>query len=524
MTRWLFALSLFASAIAAACAAVPLAVPFQGRLADAAGRPVPDGSYNVRFTVYNAPAGPQTVTGEYQTFSGDTVTLNHHPVVVNSETIRKSDNTVTYTRGVAYTVDYANGIVTRAGAAAIPDGTVVKIDYQWMGRVLSDGTQTVQTRNGLFATTIAIASASALSGDDWVEVSVLNGSTWEPLSPRVKMASAPYALQVAMLDGADGGSVHGSVSVDGSVTAERTVSGRGASYKVFNRPFTEPGVAGYGVTGTGGEAPGVLAVGANDGAGLGLTVQGRAYVTNSLLVENGAQILPSLSTGSIGANGVVTANGVVVGGSLGAGEGIHTALGLYAGSINTAGDIVSGHYFLGGGLTVPSATISKDLTVGSIAGQAADFSQTLGATSINAGTIEVRGTVFGNVGVFLSTLNAPLVWGPEAQFDTVRTTNLIGGTVAGTGMTKPDYTALGSVWPAAGHYTQFFTLPSALRYDGGNLLIDVMPYEDSSGTRTYWSPRYLDWNTTVNGDVAVSLAPGYSGAAINFRLRVWKTR
>lgn len=523
MARWFLALPLFASAVPAACAAVPLVVPFQGRLADAAGRPVPDASYNVRFTIYSAPAGPQTVTGELQTFDGNTVTLNRYPVVANSETVRKADNTVTYTRGVAYTVDYANGAVTRASAAAIPDGTVVKIDYQWLGRVLSDGTQTVQTRGGLFSAGIPVASASALSGDDWVEVAVLNGSNWEPLSPRVKLASAPYALQVAMLDGADGGSVRGSISVGGYVSAERTVSGYGASYKVFNHPYTEPGVAGYGVSGTGGEAPGVLAVGAG-GTGLGLTVQGRAYVTNSLLVENGAQILPSLSTGAIGANGIVTATGVLVGGALAAGEGIHTASGLYAGSMYAPGDIVSGTCLTAGALNVVTGTISRDLVTGLVTATFGDFSEGVSGRTLSGGSLNVSGDVRGRTGVFADTLTAPLVWGPEAQFDTVRTSNLVGGTVAGTGMTKPDFTALGSDWPAAGHYTQFFTLPSALRFDGGSLLIDVMTYDDSSGTRTYWSPRNLDWNTTVNGDVAVSLAPGYSGGTINFRVRVWKTR
>jgi hypothetical protein len=253
---------------------VPTLLSFQGILKTPTGTPL-EGAQTVRFSLYNAPEGDQIVTDEPQTFANGTITLGHIPVVAGSETVRKADNTVTYTRGTAYTINNASGIVT---SLTIPDATAVLVNYHWTPALYWTETQTVQATHGLFAVLLGVNTSvpyNSLTGNDWLGLEVQNGSTWQALSPRQRLTAAPYALRTASINGADAGTVNGSLRATGTVT------GTGSSTRLITVPRIRPGVQGNGVTGLGGDAPGVLAVGATS-TSVALSAQGRIASTGEI--------------------------------------------------------------------------------------------------------------------------------------------------------------------------------------------------------------------------------------------------
>ncbi|HEY3414449.1 MAG TPA: tail fiber domain-containing protein [Armatimonadota bacterium] len=180
-------------------AQAPRTITFQGRLTNAAGAALPDGPQNVIFRLYNGREGALAVTHELQTFSGATVTLAHSPVVANSETVAKADGTSTYTRGGAYTIDDATGVITRVSAAAIPDGTQVKVDYQYTAAKLWEEMKAVQVRGGLVSTALGDATAfpATLSFAQPLYLGMQVGADPE-MTPRTALANAPSALALAL--------------------------------------------------------------------------------------------------------------------------------------------------------------------------------------------------------------------------------------------------------------------------------------------------------------------------------------
>lgn len=485
-----------------AVADVPVTIPVQGRLTTTAGKAVPDGAYNIRLSLYNGPAGPQSATDTI-TFMGDAITLSNHPVIVNSDTVKKSDNSTTYTRNVAYTVDYANGVITRSNAATIPTGTSVTVTYQWTPVSSTSSTQTVQATSGIFVTTVNL-DPSYLTGADWVQVEVDRGGTWETLLPRIRLASVPYSLKTSSLDGATGGTVHGSLGVVGSIDSTGPVYGVGSSLKIGNFTITHPGIQGTGVTGAGGEAPGITAIGANDGSGLALQVKGRLQTTGD------ANVAGQLTSAAI-QTGVIYATGLTTTGSLPAVQAIHTDKDVAFGNIYAQGEISVTGNVTGKNISGVSEKLYGDLTAVNATLSGKMQSDTAGVTAaLTAGSATVAGA--------LSADNMSVRYASVGDISCT-------GIVAGTGGLAPDYTALGHVYQEAGHYSQFFTLPTYMSADPSMLFIDVTEYSDAAGPRYYLSPQHLNWSTTIQGSLNVSLSSINPGTgSVYFRVRVWKCR
>ncbi|HEY3414033.1 MAG TPA: hypothetical protein VGM51_13410 [Armatimonadota bacterium] len=508
--------------LAPAGASVPSGIPLQGRLTDITGRAVPDGPYNVRLSLYNGPAEPQNAT-DTVSFSGDTITLSHRPVVVNSETVTKSDNSITYTRNIAYTMDYANGRITRTSATTIPDGTAVTVSYQWTPTASTSATQTVQAVSGVFATTMALEPYN-LTGADWVQVEVDRGGAWEVLLPRIRLASVPYSLRTSSLDGASGGNVLGSLNVDGGVSATSTVYGVGSSRTILNRSITFPGLQGNGVTGLGGEAPGILAVGANSGSGTALVAQGGVKTTGSVSVGGDTNVTGQVKSAGI-QTGVIVATGLTTNGYLPTVQAIHTDKDVATGNIYAQGEIAVTRGMAGASLRVGTAEVIQGLTAASanVTGTATAGALTAGSATVTgnlaADTASITGSAAVNTLNASNAVNSYYVMGSEGYFGYVHS-----NTFSGFGALQPDFSSVGSVWQEAGHYTQFFTLPAAIQFPS-ELLVDVMEYSDSSGVRTYWSPQHLTWNTTVTNGLAVSLSKTNPGSGvITYRIRAWMLR
>ncbi|HEY3414450.1 MAG TPA: tail fiber domain-containing protein [Armatimonadota bacterium] len=264
-------------------AQAPRTIAFQGRLTNAAGAALPDGPQTVIFRLYNGREGAVAVTNELQTFSGATVTLAHSPVVANSETVVKSDGSATYSRGAAYTIDNTTGVITRVSSATIPDGTQVKVDYQYTAAKLWEETKAVQVRDGLVSTALGDATAfpAALSFAQPVYIGVQVGADPE-MTPRTALANAPSALALALpyADVAD-------IPLPGAVVSVTNL-GQGTSVYAGQAPPTGfenygieaalwgnsqyagvlgTGASGAGVWGVGGTGPGVYGFSSAAGGG-----------------------------------------------------------------------------------------------------------------------------------------------------------------------------------------------------------------------------------------------------------------
>lgn len=488
-----FVIILAAALGVAARADVPALLSFQGILKSSAGVPL-EGAQSVRFTLYNAAEGDQIVTDEIQTFGNGTVTLNHCPVVAGSETVKKSDNTATYTRGTAYTIDNASGTIT---SIAIPNGTSVKVSYRWSASSYWTETQTVQATHGLFSALLGISTSVpyySLSGSDWVGVEVFNGAIWQTLSPRLRLSSAPYALRVLSIDGASGG------SINGSVTSSATVTGTGRSFKILNFPTTYPGIQGNGVTGLGGEAPGVLAVGVNN-TGLALQALGRITASGDIS----------------GANLSLTGNATVPGNSYVYGNGQVSGL-LNVGNLVAAG-------------TVQGAAITS--TANALVGQ--DLVVTRDATVLR------NATVNGNLGISgTTTAQAVTAAGSITGANLYTQGNVAAngnisavGTVAGIGAQKPDYDS-GVKSMAIGTSGQGNDLPASLGKDPYGIIVDFTferPAMVGSTPITLYSPpspSTMTYDIRTDPPTGTNLWLWVSRAEWStvghYRFRVWKLR
>ena len=152
-------------------AATPTTINYQGRLATPSGTPVPDGSYSVVFTIYDASVGGNVLWTESQS------------------------------------------VKTSKGQFAVQLGSSTPV------------------------TDLAFTSATLYLG-------VKVGADPE-MAPRVHLSTAPYAFRVSTLDGASGGTIGGSIGLNGTLYAELS-EGSDAVYA------TNVGATGdlhYGVTG-----------------------------------------------------------------------------------------------------------------------------------------------------------------------------------------------------------------------------------------------------------------------------------
>ena len=73
----------------------------------------------------------EDVASESVTSSDDTeVALANKPVKKDSEAVKNSAETTTYTRDTDYEMDYINGRIKTIGSGAIPDATTIKVTYK----------------------------------------------------------------------------------------------------------------------------------------------------------------------------------------------------------------------------------------------------------------------------------------------------------------------------------------------------------------------------------------------------------
>lgn len=248
------------------------AVGFSGVLKTSGGSPVANGTHTVRFSLWTAATNAeQTVDGIIlETWplgpSVSTATLGHRPVVAGSETIRRSDTGATLVRNADYTIDYATGALVLN--LSLPNNPSLLAGYRWTPRQVWQEEQSVTTAAGHFTTDLW--SGLPLPVDYrqqelYLQIEVQTAGVYEALSPRLPLGAAPATRSI---HGATGGDILGSIAATGPV------AGIGQVMAVGNRTAIKGGLIGIGVANTAGEAPGVLAIGANDGAGTALKAVG----------------------------------------------------------------------------------------------------------------------------------------------------------------------------------------------------------------------------------------------------------
>ncbi|MFZ1682520.1 MAG: tail fiber domain-containing protein [Candidatus Zixiibacteriota bacterium] len=130
-------------------AAIPTIINYQGRLTDAGGTPVPDGSYSVVFTIYDSPSGGTSKWTETQS------------------------------------------VTTSGGLFSVLLGTFTPI----VDSVFKHSFRCLGIKVG----------------------------TDPELSPRTRLVSVPYANRVSDIDGASGGAISGSTSIQGNLSASGNV-------------------------------------------------------------------------------------------------------------------------------------------------------------------------------------------------------------------------------------------------------------------------------------------------------------
>ena len=211
----------------AAHADVPRTIGFQGRLAGANGTPKPDGAYPVRFALYNLPEGTFSVS-EYHTFTGNTITLDHHPVVASSESVASWDGAINYRRDAAYTIDYASGAITRANATVIPDATTVLVSYQFTSQTFWEETKSITLRGGAFNT--ALGDTVPIPEIAWTVPTYIGVSvgTDPEMTPRQPILGVAYAQAVRGLKVLGGGNFGPNITL-GSFTNTIDPALQGAS-------------------------------------------------------------------------------------------------------------------------------------------------------------------------------------------------------------------------------------------------------------------------------------------------------
>ena len=467
-------LSLLCLAASAFPAEVPHILSFQGVLSQASGQPVADGPHSVRFRLFNGSEGNQTVTDEPHTVSSSTIRLGSTPIVAASEVVRKADGTVTYTRNVAYTINNSTGVITRVSAAAIPDGTALKVSYRWLPAVYWTETQTVQTSRGMFAALLGVAtslSPGALTGDDWLEVAVADGASPEVLGPRRRLAASPYALRTASLDGASGGNVSGAIRASGQVS--------GQGFSLYSTPFSviSPGIVGTGATSAGGDAPGIRAVGAN-GTGLALDALGNVNLDGNLDLD-----------GNVNIDGTVVTTSSISTGSLFASRGVR------------------GH------ATAILAGVTGE-----------------GVTGVDSSSPGVRAWSGPGGGLALEAM------GDISATDDIRATGDIeaGRYITGKGALRPDYDS-GLLSIAAGVNTHIITLPASVGNNIASWMV-VVTYENvnvyASGS-THWVVPGSSWlsslyhvrkdnaGATTSREMVVERTAAAPAGSLSFRVRIW---
>jgi hypothetical protein len=168
-----FALNFFVphlSVPASAAQTIPYKINYQGRLTDSSGNIVANGSYNIKFTIYNAPTGGTNLWQEY----------------------RQTGNRVTITNGL---FDVRFGDVTALSPTLFDESTQLYLEVE----LPTPATATCSTSN----------CASFTEG---------------ALSPRQPIAASPYAFNADMIDGIDGVNI-AQLNQANTFTANQTVSG-----------------------------------------------------------------------------------------------------------------------------------------------------------------------------------------------------------------------------------------------------------------------------------------------------------
>ncbi len=236
---------LFISPSASAAQSIPYKINFQGRLTNSAGMVVPDGLYNIKFSIFNALSGG---TQQWQEF-------------------RQTTNRVQITNGL---FDVRFGDVTALSPALFNSATQLYLE--------------VELPTPATATCTTAGCASFTEG---------------PLSPRQPIAASPYAFNADTVDGIDGSSLarsdqantfSGNQTVGGNVTATNLIQGSNAVCDVSNNCSDVK---------IGGNSTGsILSVGTNDTNALYLKTSGtdRIRIMSNGEVMVGTAVAASGST------------------------------------------------------------------------------------------------------------------------------------------------------------------------------------------------------------------------------------
>jgi hypothetical protein len=281
-----------------ASAETPPIFSFQGVLKAPSGSPVGDGLHTLRFSLHSGPGGLETTIDEPHSFTTAIITLANKPVVPGTEVMKKADGSVTYQRNVHYLIENTSGTIARTSSLSIPNGTLVKVSYQWYPVPLWVETQTVGTTNGLFSAllgSVTPINPASLTGNEWLQVEVQRDGAWEAMTPRQRLASAPYSLRVNSLEGAGGGRIQGPIIVSGFVAAVGPVTGFGGTVSLYGFPATLPGVQGVGLSGADASAPGVVGIAA--GGGVALESRGDLLVSGAGRILAAGALRPDYDTG-----------------------------------------------------------------------------------------------------------------------------------------------------------------------------------------------------------------------------------
>jgi predicted acyltransferase (DUF342 family) len=335
-------------------AGTPTRVNYQGLLLDSAGDPVPDASYSILFTIYDASAGGNSKWSETQVISTENGQFSVSLGSVNPilDTVFNQDD-----RYLAVKVGADPEMSSRTRLLTVP----------WAFR-----TSTVDGASGG-----AVTGNIQLSGNITVSAAVVNLA----LAVGGDLDVVGDATVGSNLDVGGAASIVSSAAIGGSMTVAGTIDCASLSTVTTVAVGTHAGVAGD------------------------LDVGGSAAIANNMLVGSDADV-----TGNLSCSGATSLGNTNVGGSLnvvnGASIGTNVTVG---GTVSVTGDVdcndlttignanISADVAAGGSLAVGGAAlVTSDITVGNSADIGGDLT-TAGHSSVGGdctvtGNLDVGGT------------------------------------------------------------------------------------------------------------------------------------
>ena len=94
-----------------------------------------DGVFYFEYDTDRQPEGNELIV-----LSGTTqVELEHKPIVSGSQRVTNADQTVSYSRNVDYTIEFATGEIARTVGSSIPDGGTVRVRYVFPAWIFREG-------------------------------------------------------------------------------------------------------------------------------------------------------------------------------------------------------------------------------------------------------------------------------------------------------------------------------------------------------------------------------------------------